>query len=246
MRSFRTFSWKDTHLRVYGSEFELITESIVRERRKLEKYIQQHPAFASTLKPIRLLPEAPPVAQKMAEASEKTGLGPMASVAGTLAQYGVAAALEVGCADALVENGGDMYIASSSPVTIGIYAGRNSIGAQLAFRILPEELPLSICSSSSKMGHAVSVGNCELATVIAKEAALADSAATLVCNSISKQEDVEQVLDTVGSIEGIQGILVVKDNNVGLWGKLPQIVRNTDTQTVAKITRDPRSELKCD
>ncbi|WP_163340753.1 UPF0280 family protein [Desulfopila sp. IMCC35008] len=246
MRSFRTFSWKDTHLKVYSNEFQLITASIVHERKKIEKYIKQHPAFASALKPINLLPEAPPVVQKMAEASGKTGLGPMASVAGTLAQYGVEAALEAGCTDALVENGGDMYIASSAPVTIGIYAGKNAIGTQLAFHIFSEDLPLSICSSSSKMGHSLSFGNCELATVIAKDAALADSAATLVCNSISKQEDVEQVLDNVGSIEGIQGILVIKDNNVGLWGKLPQIVRNQDDETVAKITRDPQSELESD
>lgn len=246
MRSFQTFSWKDTHLKVHGREFKLITESIVRERRKIEKYIEGQPEFAKALKPIELLPEAPEIVRKMARAAEKTGLGPMASVAGTLAQYGVEAALAAGSTDALVENGGDMYIASSSPVTIGIYAGKNSIGAQLAFHILPEELPLSICSSSSQMGHSLSFGNCELATVIAREAALADSAATLVCNSISRQEDVEHVLDKVGRIEGIQGILVVKDNNVGLWGKLPKIVRNQDNETIAKITRDPRSELEAD
>ena len=228
---------------MYGEEFQLITETIVQERKNIEKFILLHPAFASALKPIRLLPEAPPIVQKMAKASKVTGLGPMASVAGTLAQYGVEAAMKAGCTDVLVENGGDMYIASSSPVTIGIYAGKNSIGAQLAFHILPEDLPLSICSSSSEMGHSLSFGNCELATVVAKEAALADSAATLVCNSISKQEDVAQVLDDVGRIEGIQGILVVKDNNVGLWGTLPKIVRNKDNKTVAKITRDPRSEL---
>lgn len=241
MRSFQTFSWKDTHLKVYGSQFEVITESIVCERKKIEEYIQQHPEFAGALKPIKILPKAPSIVKKMAQAADKTGLGPMASVAGTLAQCGVEAALEAGCRDALVENGGDMYIASESPVTIGIYAGNNSIGAQLAFHILPEELPLAICSSSSKMGHSLSFGNCELATVIAKEAALADSAATLVCNSISIHDDVEHVLDTVGAIDGIEGILVVKDNRVGLWGKLPQIVRNKDDKTVEKITRDPRS-----
>lgn len=246
MHSFRPFSWKDTHLKVYGSEFELITRCIVGQRKTLEKYIRLHPAYASALKPVELLSQAPGIAKKMAKASCKTGLGPMASVAGTLAQYGVEAALQAGCSEAIVENGGDMFIASTMPVTIGIYAGENSIGAQLAFHLLPEDLPLAICSSSSKMGHSLSFGNCELATVVAKEAALADSAATLVCNSISKEEDVERVLEEVGSIPGIQGILVVKDSNVGLWGKLPQIVRNQDSETIAKITRDPRSELESD
>lgn len=246
MHGFRPFSWKDTHLKVYGSEFELITRCIVDERKKLEEYIRRHPAYANALKPVTLLPQAPAVAQKMAKASSKTGLGPMASVAGTLAQYGVEAALQKGSSEAIVENGGDMYIASERPVTIGIYAGKNSIGARLAFHLLPEDLPLAICSSSSKMGHSLSFGNCELATVVAKEAALADSAATLVCNSISKKKDVERVLEEVGSIAGIQGILVVKDSSVGLWGKLPQIVRNQDNETIAKITRDPHSELQSD
>lgn len=241
MRSFRTFSWKDTHLKVYGREYEQITSALVKERKTLEAYILRHPEFRSALTPLKLLSDAPEAALRMTRASAATGLGPMASVAGTLAQLGVEAAREVGCEEAIVENGGDMYIMSPTPVTIGIYAGKNSIGAQLAFYLLPGELPLAICSSSSKMGHSLSFGDCELATVIAKDAALADSAATLVCNSISSETDVEQVLDTVGHIEGIRGILVVKNSKVGLWGTVPQLVRNCDGQTLAKITKDPRS-----
>lgn len=241
MRQFRTFSFKDTHLKVYGSEYDKITEVIVQERKKLEAYILRHPEFKNALSPIALLPEAPEIAQKMVKASTATGLGPMASVAGTLAQIGVEAAKEAGCNEAIVENGGDMYIMSPTPVTIGIYAGKNSIGAQLAFQLTPEELPLAICSSSSKMGHSLSLGDCELATVIAKDAALADSVATLTCNSICHETDVELVLDKVGQIEGIRGILVVKNSKIGLWGNLPKLVRNQDNETLAKITKDPRS-----
>lgn len=241
MRQFRTFSWKDTHLKVYGKEYELITEVLVRERKRLEAYILRHPEFKNSLSPVLLLPEAPVIVQRMARASEATGLGPMASVAGTLAQIAVEAARKAGCNEAIVENGGDMYIMSPSPVTIGIYAGDNSIGAQLAFHLPPEDLPLAICSSSSVMGHSLSFGDCELATVIAKDAALADSVATLTCNSISHETDVEQVLDNVGKIEGIRGILVVKNSKIGLWGNLPKLLRNQDNDTLAKVTRDPLS-----
>jgi ApbE superfamily uncharacterized protein (UPF0280 family) len=48
----------------------------------------------------------------------------------------------------------------------------------------------------------------------------------------------------VGQIEGIGGILVVKNNNIGLWGNLPKLVRNYDKDTKRKITRDPNSGLK--
>lgn len=241
MRKFRTFSWKDTHLKVYGREYEQITKALVEERKKLEEYIRRHPEFRSALTPIDLLTGAPETALRMARASVITGLGPMASVAGALAQRGVEAAKKVGSEEAIVENGGDMYIMSPTPVTIGIYAGKNSIGAQLAFHLLPEELPLAICSSSSKMGHSLSLGDCELATVIAKDAALADSVATLVCNSIFHETDVEQVLDKVGQIKGIRGMLVVKNSKIGLWGNLPKLVRNQDSDTLAKITRAPHS-----
>ena len=244
MRKFRTFSWKDTHLKVYGREYEQITEALVQERIKLETYILRHPEFKSALTPLNLLPGAPETALRMARASVATGLGPMASVAGTLAQIGVEAAKKIGSEEAIVENGGDMYIMSPTPVTIGIYAGKNPIGAQLAFHLLPEELPLAICSSSSKMGHSLSFGNCELATVIAKDAALADSVATLVCNSISHETDVERVLDKVGQIVGIRGLLIVKNSKIGLWGNLPKLIRNQDNDTLAKITRAPHSGFK--
>lgn len=243
MRTFRTFSWKDTHLKVYGEEYDQITAVLVEERKKLETYIHRHPEFKEALTPIVLLSEAPEIALRMAKASRATGLGPMASVAGSLAQRGVEAAKAVGSDEAIVENGGDMYLMSPTPVTIGLYAGKNSIGTRLAFHILPDELPLAICSSSSRMGHSLSFGDCELATVVAKDAALADSAATLVCNSISHGSNVQQVLENVGLIEGIRGILVVKDDQIGLWGNLPKLVRNRDNDTLAKITRDPRSRF---
>ena len=244
MRKFRTFSWKDTHLKICSSEFEQITRAILKERKALEAYIRRHPQFKTALTPIELFEDAPDIVVRMAEAAQLTGLGPMASVAGTLAQLGAEAAKAAGSVEAIIENGGDMYIMSPTPVTIGIFAGHNSIGGQLAFHLLPEDLPLSICSSSSKMGHSLSFGDCELATVVAREAALADSAATLVCNRISGEAEVEKVLDEVGQIQGIRGILVVKNNKVGLWGKLPQLVRNHDSETLSKITRDPRSGFK--
>lgn len=241
MRNFQAFSWKDSHLKIYCREYDLVTKALVAERQKLEAYILRHPEFQSALTPVELLSRAPEAAIRMANASQATGLGPMASVAGTLAQIGVEAAKKVGCKEAIVENGGDMYVMSPTPVTIGMYAGENSIGVQLGFSLTPEELPLAICSSSSKMGHSLSFGDCELATVVAGDAALADSAATLVCNSISTEKDVEQVLDTVGQIEGIGGILVVKNNKIGLWGNLPKLVRNHDQDTKNKITKDPHS-----
>lgn len=244
MREFRCFSWKDTNLRIASDGFEVITKAIVEERRLLEAYIERCPDFATAMAPVPLQPEAPTSAQRMAAAASVTGLGPMASVAGTLAQMGAEAALAAGAMEAIVENGGDMYVASDSLITIGVYAGTSTVGDNLAFILPPEDLPVSLCSSSGTMGHSLSFGRCDLVTVIAKEAALADSVATLVCNQIGAVSDLEPVLNEAGSLTGVQGILAVKDDQIGLFGNLPQLSRNQDIHLTTKITRDQFSDFE--
>ena len=241
MRVYRSFSYKDTNLRVASVAFDLITRTVVEKRKQLERYIVRHPEFLTTLVPVALRDEAPEVAQRMAAASVLTGLGPMAAVAGTLAQLGAEAAMAIGCAEAIVENGGDIFVHSDREVNIGLYAGDKTIADRLAFRLDPSDLPLAICSSSSSMGHSLSLGRCDLATVTAKNGALADAAVTLVCNLIKSEQDLNPVLNDVGAIPGISGILAVKNGKIGLCGPLPQLVRNRDGATQTKITRDPRS-----
>jgi len=244
-RVYRSFSWKETNLRVACEDFDLVTRTVVEERRKLERYIDRHPEFLTSLVPVTLRDDPPEAAIRMAAAAELTGLGPMAAVAGTLAQLGAEAAMAAGCSEAIVENGGDIFIHSDREVTIGLYAGDNAIGGHLGLRIDPADLPLALCSSSSKMGHSLSFGRCDLATVVAKDAALADAAVTLVCNLIISERDLRPVLDRVGgAIVGIDGILAVKDGKIGLWGRLPELVRNQDTETRRKITRDLRSDFQ--
>lgn len=236
-RQYRSFSWKETTLRVACAEFDLVTAAVVARRRELECYIARQPEFQHSLSPVVLLDDAPEVARRMAEAAKLTGLGPMAAVAGTLAQFGVEAALAAGCREAIVENGGDIFLASDSEVLIGLYAGENPLAASLAFRITPAEMPLALCSSSSVMGHSLSFGRCDLATVASKDAALADAAVTLVCNRIRREADLQPVLEDVGKIAGVDGILAVKGGSIALWGRLPELVRNQDSASQRKITR---------
>jgi len=244
MRVYRSFSWKETNLRVACTDFDLVTQAVVDHRRRLERYIARHPEFKASLVPVVLEADAPEAALRMAAASRLTGLGPMAAVAGTLAQLGVEAAIAAGLSEAIVENGGDIFIHAQEPVTIGLYAGDNAIAGKLALRIAEHRLPLALCSSSSNMGHSMSLGRCDLATVIAKEAALADAAVTLVCNRIKSAKDLTPVLDDVGALPGIEGILAVHGGKVGMWGDLPELVRNEDAEARRKITRDLRSDFQ--
>ena len=236
-RNYRSFSWKETSLRVACGQFDLVTAAVLAQRRELERYIIRHPEFQHSLIPVDLLDDAPEIACRMAAAARLTGLGPMAAVAGCLAQFGVEAGLTAGCREVIVENGGDIYLAAEREVMIGFYAGRSRFAAKLAFRIRPEEMPLALCSSSGAMGHSLSLGHCDLATVAAKDGALADAAVTLVCNRIQREADLGPVLEETGKIPGVDGILAVKNGRIALWGRLPELVRNQDTASLRKITR---------
>lgn len=237
MRVYRSFSWKDTNLRVACASFDVVTRSVVEARRRLERYIARHPAFRTALAPLPLLADPPEAARRMAVAAELTGLGPMAAVAGTLAQLGAEAALADGCDEVIVENGGDIFLVAARPVTIALHAGA-ALGSRLAFHIDPQQTPLALCSSSGTMGHSLSFGRCDLATVASRDASLADAAATLVGNLVRRERDLTPALERVGAIPGVDGILAVVDGRIGLWGRLPPLVRNEDATTGSKITRD--------
>jgi uncharacterized protein len=237
-REFRLFTWKAARYRICSPAFHLITGEIKKQRELLETYIRQHPAFKSSLVPLSLLDSAPPLALTMADAARKTDVGPMAAVAGGIAEAGVKAACAAGVDEAIVENGGDIYLTAERKIHVGLYSGGGKLADTLAFCISPGEMPLAICSSSSRMGHSASFGACDLATVTSKEGALADAAATRICNDVKEVKDIEPVLEVMISVPGILGILIIKDDHIGMIGNLPRLVKNRDPDLHRKITRD--------
>lgn len=241
MPAYRTFHYKDSNFRIRSERFAAATAEIRHQRGLLEAYLERQPEFRTSLVPLGLLPEAPGIARRMAQAASRTGIGPMAAVAGTIAQLAAEAALAAGATEAIVENGGDIYLAADREVTVGLYAGTSPVGSSLAFAVPPDRLPLAICSSSSRMGHSLSLGDCDLATVVAADASLADAAATLAANLVRVPADIDAALERVMAIPGIAGVLLVKNERVGLAGNLPPLVRNTDPSSDRKITRDRRS-----
>ncbi len=224
-RVYRTFVHKEALFRICCEPFEAVTQEIVRQRAILEAYIRRHPLFHHSLEPVAVKVDAPEVARRMARAASTVGVGPMAAVAGAMAQLAVEAALRAGAEEVIVDNGGDIYLQTVEPVIIGLYPGESEQIGRLAFSLQACDTPLSICSSSGKMGHSLSLGYCDLATVVAKDAALADAAATLAANLVKTVGDVEPALNQIVSIEGVSGVLIVKDGHAGLAGKLPSLVK---------------------
>ncbi len=224
-RIYRTFIYREAVFRICCSSFEAVTEEIVRQRHILEEYLILHPEFHRSLEPLDPHPDAPDVAKRMAKGARPVGVGPMAAVAGTMAQLAAEAGIKAGAEEAIIENGGDIYLDTAEPVIIGLHTGTLKLADQLAFSLKKDDTPLAICSSSGKMGHSMSKGECDLATVVAKEAALADAAATMAANLVSKEEEVDKALESIGSIIGVDGIMIIKNDRIGLAGKLPDLVK---------------------
>ena len=212
-------------MRIYCDCFDVVTAEIIHQRRILEDYISRHNEFQHSFEPIDLHEDAPVVAQRMARAAGLVGVGPMAAVAGAMAQCAAEAALEAGAAEVIVDNGGDIYLRIAEPALIGIGTGTADVANRLGFSLRPNDTPVAICSSSGQMGHSKSLGKCNLATVVAADAALADAAATQAANLVTTAEDVDAALERITAIEGIDGVVIVKDDRIGLAGKLPSLVK---------------------
>jgi ApbE superfamily uncharacterized protein (UPF0280 family) len=224
-RTYQDFTHKEAVFRICCNRFDIVTAEIVRQRRILENYIENHPAFLDSFEPIELLEGAPEVAQRMARAACLVGVGPMAAVAGAMARCAAEAGLKAGAREVIVENGGDIYLKAAEPVIIALNAGTAKLSNRLGFSLKPSDTPISICSSSGKMGHSTSLGACDLATVVAKDAALADAAATQAANLVNSEEDVNPALQRIAAIEGIDGVVIVKNEKVGLAGNLPPLIK---------------------
>lgn len=255
-RIFHSFEYHSAHYRVSAPDVKKIQRTIRRLRTSLEDYLKNTPEFARTLEPLSSLPEpVPDSARRMHEASLLTGVGPMAAVAGTFAQMAVESCLgQIGQSDTspsirdnaecIVENGGDIFAVIRSPLTIGLWLGPDSPFNGLALHLQPEETPLAVCSSSSVLGHSLSMGSCGLVTVISRDASLADACATAICNRIVSEKVLQESVESAMRIPGINGILAVKGDKMAMAGTLPQLIRHSDPELTAKITRHDRSSFQ--
>ncbi len=192
---------------------------VLKYRAKLEGYIGQHPAFLTSLEPLPVGENAPHIIKAMAESAARVGIGPMASVAGAIAEF-VGNELLAFSPEIIVENGGDIYLKSSEKRIVGIYAGESPLTGKIGLEINGEDTPLGICTSSGTVGHSLSYGKADAVIVLSKSATLADAAATAIGNLIKQPGDIPNGIEFAKSIEGLRGLLIIKDDNMGVWGEV--------------------------
>lgn len=224
------FQLKETIVTISAREqchIETAKRSIREQRKLLEDFIRTDPFFMITLEPYDLQADdedcAPEIVKQMIRCSATFGIGPMAAVAGVIAKYAVQAMMEAGAAYAVVDNGGDISLLNDEPIVVGIYAGASPI-RDLAFELPGRSTPIGIATSSGTVGPSISFGCADAATVISQDPALADAAATMLGNAVQANGPLEECFRAIDR-PGIDGALVIRGEEMALWGELPKLRR---------------------
>jgi ApbE superfamily uncharacterized protein (UPF0280 family) len=203
-------------------------ESVLKYRHQLETYITTNPEFQRSLIPLVEDLHAPELVREMIRVSQLARVGPMAAVAGAMAEW-VSKDLLKFSKEVITENGGDIYLATSRERTIGIYAGQSPLSLKIGIVIEPQESPLGVCTSSGTVGPSLSFGKADAVCILSKSAALADAAATAVGNIVHEKRDIELGIERGKEIEEVLGVLIIVGEKMGVWGsiKLTELQRDS-------------------
>lgn len=219
-----------------GVFLDTVRDAVFRAREIVESKIAEDPFFGITYDPYPPKEGDDALIIRMCQASERAGVGPMAGVAGAVADHAVRAAAEAGCRHIVIENGGDISMLTDRPVHIGLFAGEKGF-EDLALEVGPTGRVCGICSSSGKIGPSVSFGSSGICTVFSEDTVLADCCATALGNMISSgtKEELAHSAETVCSIEGVDGCICVCNGSMSVCGTVPELVRGRFSD--ADITR---------
>ncbi len=134
-----------------------------------------------------------PIARRMAEAAwpyRAAFVTPMVAVAGAVAEAVLAAMLEAApLRRAFVNNGGDIafHLAAAEHIDIGVVRSLAEKRPEAFVRIGAQSLVRGV-ATSGRHGRSFSLGIADAVTVLARRAAAADAAATLIANAVDVED----------------------------------------------------------
>jgi len=207
----------DLYIKATRDLKEMAREAIIHHRFHLEQYISKHPEFFRSLVPWETDELAPPIVRDMIQAAQSCGVGPMAAVAGAVAES-VGKDLLASSPEIIVENGGDIFIHSARELKVGIFAGSSPLSLRVGLRIPAANHGWGVCTSSGTVGPSLSFGRADAVCVLAPSASLADAAATAVGNLASSPADIPNALEKAQTITGLTGVIIIIGDKLGAWG----------------------------
>lgn len=202
---------------------ENLFQFIYEKRRELEKFIEAVPPFQTSLRPMVFNGEIPPLALNMVSAANRCDVGPMAAVAGAFSEIAWQYLRNYG-SEIIVENGGDIVSDSQKERIIKVFAGPSIFSGKIGIKLSPGKH--GICTSSGTVGPSFSFGQADAVVIISKSASLADAAATAGGNRIQNSDDFKGALAFLQAIDGVDGILMIKEDKMLAWGNLEVVPLN--------------------
>jgi len=221
--SFVSVKETDLHIMATRKIEQEALDLVHQYRNQLENYIAVHPEFLTSLVPLDLDPLAPPIVKQMLQAARSAEVGPMAAVAGAIAEYVGRGLLDHGVDEVIVENGGDIFMKRNQECISAIFAGQSPLNQKVGIKIAKEVMPIGVCTSSGSVGHSLSLGQADSVTVLAASAPLADAAATRIGNEVSSRgtaNDIQMVLEIAKTIHDLSGVVVIQGEQIGAWGSI--------------------------
>jgi len=219
----RHFQYKQTITTILAdceADIDLAKAGILDARMAVEAMVTADPFFASTFDPYDPGSDHPVIC-RMVDAAYEADVGPMASVAGTIAWAGVEAMQDAGSLFGVVDNGGDIAFMTDRILRIGMYAGSASAGGHSAFLCQPQEKISGVCTSSATVGPSISLGTADAATVFSDDVSAADAWATALCNRLSA-DDRSAFNRLPGS--RVHGAVAIFGDALFSYGSVPEIV----------------------
>jgi len=204
------------------------TERLLRDcRAQIENAIANRPEFLTSLDPIEEDPADAPVAAGMILAGKKAGTGPMAAVAGAVAEFVGRALLEFS-AEVIIENGGDIFVMVSRPIVVGLCAGDSALSGRVGIKVGPTPFPVGICTSSGPGGPSRSFGRADAAMVVSRDVALADAVATALGNRVERPSDLKAAVEWAHAVPGVDGALALLGERLAVLGQIELVPTDED------------------
>ncbi|MCM8806410.1 MAG: UPF0280 family protein [Candidatus Omnitrophica bacterium] len=197
---------------------EEIKKEIIEQREILKNYIKENPEFLYSFSPI-IVCNGEEIIKLMSESSILTKTGPMASVAGAIAEIIGKKFMKISD-EIIIENGGDIFAKMNREFITGIYAGSSPFSMKIGLKLKKREKPYGIATSSGKIGHSISFGDADAVVVVSPSAAFSDGSATYFGNLVKGRIDKDLITSELKNFPFIEGIVIIRGKEIFLWGDI--------------------------